>query len=71
MCLTKSVGRYVFDKGQVGVLFIDGILQGAVQPGCHAFWQGTGKIKMLMVDIRECMLDIEPAVEWTGNLQGH
>ncbi|MFW2368230.1 MAG: slipin family protein [Desulforhopalus sp.] len=49
---------HMVDDGHVGVLFIDGKLQGVLQPGCHSFWQRTGKVKLLKIDIRECTLDI-------------
>lgn len=54
----KELTPYMVDEGQVGVLFIDGNLQGLVQPGSHVFWQRTGKVKLTTIDTRECTLDI-------------
>lgn len=46
------------DQGNVGMLFINGVLEEVLQPGLHAFWKRRGKVRVVHVDMRESILDI-------------
>lgn len=45
-------------QGQVGLLFVDGELRGALGPGRHAFWRDAGAVRVSVIDLRSQMLDI-------------
>ena len=49
---------FTVEAGQVGLWFLDGQLKGVLKPGTHAFWTGLGKLKLLLVELRERTLDI-------------
>lgn len=49
---------FTVDAGQVGLWFLDGSFMGLLKPGTHAFWTGMGKLKLLLVELRERTLDI-------------
>jgi len=49
---------YRIDEGAVGILFVDGVMTDLLEPGCHAFWQKAGRIKVLQIDKSETTLDI-------------
>ncbi|MEN8257029.1 MAG: slipin family protein [Thermodesulfobacteriota bacterium] len=46
------------EEGMEGVLFVDGVLRQLLAAGRHAFWRRMGKVRILHVDKRECLLDI-------------
>ena len=52
------LSQFTIDAGQVGLWFNDGKLHGQLKPGTHAFWTGVGKLKVLVVELRERTLDI-------------
>lgn len=49
---------FTVEAGQVGLWFLDGSFMGLLKPGTHAFWTGVGKLKLLLVELRERTLDI-------------
>ncbi|MEZ5991435.1 MAG: slipin family protein [Planctomycetota bacterium] len=49
---------FTVEAGQVGLWFLDGQFQSVLEPGTHAFWAGMGKLKLLLVELRERTLDI-------------
>lgn len=46
------------EAGQAGVLFIDGNYVETLPPGRYAFWKNVAQVKLVIVDLRETMLDI-------------
>jgi regulator of protease activity HflC (stomatin/prohibitin superfamily) len=44
--------------GHVGVLFVEGRHAATLGPGTHANWQGVGRVRTVVVDLREQTLDI-------------
>ncbi|WP_205623765.1 slipin family protein [Desulfogranum japonicum] len=49
---------YWVDEGSVGILFVDGVITDLLEPGCHAFWQNSGQVKVIPVDKGETTLDV-------------
>jgi len=49
---------YRVDEGSVGILFVDGVITDLLEPGCHAFWQNAGHVKVIQVDKGETTLDV-------------
>jgi hypothetical protein len=54
----KEFHSTLIDQGNVGILYIGGVLQETLKPGLHAFWKRMGKVKIIHVDLRESILDI-------------
>lgn len=52
------LSQFTIDAGQIGLWFVDGKLHGQLKSGTHAFWTGVGKLKVLVVELRERTLDI-------------
>lgn len=52
------LASYRIAENHAGVLSVDGRHQGILEPGIHAFWRGTGDIRVDGVDLREQVLDI-------------
>jgi regulator of protease activity HflC (stomatin/prohibitin superfamily) len=46
------------EAGHNGVWFRDGAYQATLGPGAWVFWKGTGRLKVVDVDLREQTLDI-------------
>jgi hypothetical protein len=46
------------EAGHNGVWFRDGAYQATLGPGAWVFWKGTGRLKVIDVDLREQTLDI-------------
>ncbi len=46
------------EPGQTGLQFLDGRLDATLGPGTYAMWRGAGRVKTLIVDLKEQVLDI-------------
>jgi len=46
------------EPGQTGLQFVDGSLDATLGPGTYAMWRGIARIKTLIVDLKEQVLDI-------------
>jgi regulator of protease activity HflC (stomatin/prohibitin superfamily) len=46
-------------QGQVGLLFVDGILRTRLPPGVHVFWNGLRAVRVQVVDLREVGLEVQ------------
>ena len=46
------------EPGHVGLWFRDGVYEATLAPGTYAFWKNVGKLKLLVVELRELVLDI-------------
>lgn len=55
---TDIMKRFVVVNGQIGLLYIQGVLTDKVDPGIHAFWDVGRTIDMKIVDTREHALDV-------------
>lgn len=61
--LADSAAGLVFNKhdvaeGHVGLFYLNGTFQELLKPGRYAFFKGAGAVKLLMVDLRERVLDV-------------
>ncbi|MBX3180511.1 MAG: slipin family protein [Candidatus Hydrogenedentes bacterium] len=61
--LADSAAGLVFNKqdvteGHVGLFYLNGTFQEILKPGRYAFFKGAGAVKLLMVDLRERVLDV-------------
>lgn len=45
--------------GSVGLLYRDGRLAGTLEPGVHAFWKGEETLRVVYLDLREQVLDVQ------------
>lgn len=54
-----TLDQFAVDERHVGVYLKDGILEESLQPGQYAFWKDEAKVKLLHLDLREKMLDIQ------------
>jgi len=46
------------EPGHVGLWFRDGVYEATLAPGTYAFWKNVGKLKLVVVELRELVLDI-------------
>jgi len=46
------------EAGQAGLWFRDGVHQATLAPGTYAFWKGVARLRTVVVDLREQVLDI-------------
>lgn len=54
----EALESFTVEAGQSGLFFKDGALVGSLGPGTYAFWKGMGKYRLVVVDLREQVLDI-------------
>lgn len=57
-CAGRELISFLVDEGKVGMFFLDGVLKEVLPAGHHVFWQRMGQVKVLHVDLRECVLDV-------------
>ena len=46
-------------QGQVGLLFVDGILRGRLEAGVHAYWTGLRTVRVQIADLREIGTEVQ------------
>jgi hypothetical protein len=46
-------------QGQVGLLFIDGVLADRLSPGTHAYWTGLSAVAVRAIDLRELGTEVQ------------
>ncbi len=46
-------------QGQVGLLFVDGVLEGRLQAGHHAYWKALRRVEVRVLDLREVGLEVQ------------
>lgn len=54
----EALDVYAVEAGQVGLLFRDGALAASLGSGTYAFWKGTGRYRLVVVDLKEQVLDV-------------
>ncbi len=50
--LTRMATEFAVPDGHVGMLFLDGVLEGRMAPGVHAFWTVPRHVALRVVDLR-------------------
>ncbi|WP_417210128.1 slipin family protein [Antarctobacter sp.] len=51
--LSRALTSLHVAEGQVGMLFLDGVLAGRLEPGAHAFWAAGPRATVKLVDTRQ------------------
>lgn len=55
---TELTAAFLVNEGQVGLLFVDGTHQRALEPGLHAYWNVGKTVQVRVVDLKRQSLDV-------------
>src|SRR5690606_18782761 len=53
-----AFNKHDIPEGHAGLFYLHGTFQEILKPGRYAFFKGVGAVKLLLVDLRERVLDV-------------